>query len=77
MPPQDPPPAVDKRVAAREVVDILHEISTLLNTNLSRPQLSFCISLIENGVHPEALATVIKTLRKEYPESDMTESEDG
>ncbi|EPS31818.1 Mitotic-spindle organizing protein 1 [Penicillium oxalicum] len=62
MPPQDP---VDKRQAAREVIDILQEISELLNTNLDRTELSLCVSLIENGVNPDALATVIKDLRKE------------
>ncbi|KAH1276749.1 hypothetical protein KXX16_004062 [Aspergillus fumigatus] len=51
-----PPQAEDKRQAAREVVDILHEISTLLNTNLDRTELSLCVSLIENGVNPDALA---------------------
>ncbi|EDN04097.1 predicted protein [Histoplasma mississippiense (nom. inval.)] len=50
----------DKRQAAREVVDILHEISTILNTHLDRTELSLCVSLIENGVNPEALAAVIK-----------------
>ncbi|RAL09314.1 mitotic-spindle organizing protein 1 [Aspergillus homomorphus CBS 101889] len=62
MPPSQ---ADDKRQAAREVIDILHEISTLLNTNLDRTELSLCVSLIENGVNPEALAAVIKDLRKE------------
>ncbi|KAF7115561.1 hypothetical protein CNMCM5793_002655 [Aspergillus hiratsukae] len=60
-----PPQAEDKRQAAREVIDILHEISTLLNTNLDRTELSLCVSLIENGVNPDALATVITDLRKE------------
>ncbi|CAG8885826.1 unnamed protein product [Penicillium egyptiacum] len=55
----------DKRQAAREVIDILQEISDLLNTNLDRTELSLCVSLIENGVNPDALATVIKDLRKE------------
>ncbi|KAE8147247.1 mitotic-spindle organizing protein associated with a ring of gamma-tubulin 1 [Aspergillus avenaceus] len=55
----------DKRQAAREVIDILHEISTLLNTNLDRTDLSLCVSLIENGVNPDALATIIKDLRRE------------
>ncbi|KAB2579435.1 putative mitotic-spindle organizing protein 1 protein [Lasiodiplodia theobromae] len=63
-----PPQEVDKRQAAREVIDILHEIATLLNTNLNRTQLSFCVSLIENGVNPEALANVIRDLREQYPE---------
>ncbi|RMY37972.1 hypothetical protein D0865_13219 [Hortaea werneckii] len=58
-------PAVDdsKRKAARETIDILHEISTLLNTHLDRQSLSYCVSLIENGVNPGALAKVIKDLR--------------
>ncbi|KAK0252360.1 hypothetical protein LTR35_016946 [Friedmanniomyces endolithicus] len=58
-------PAADdsKRKAARETIDILHEISTLLNTNLDRQSLSYCVSLIENGVNPEALAKLIKELR--------------
>ncbi|KAK0514769.1 hypothetical protein JMJ35_003386 [Cladonia borealis] len=54
-----------KRQAAREVIDILSEISLLLNTHLDRSTLSLCVSLIENGVNPEALATVIRQLRKE------------
>ena len=29
------------------------------NTNLTRTQLSLCVSLIENGVNPEALAVSI------------------
>lgn len=78
-------PLVKKQNAAREVVDVLHEISTLLvsypfradtrflrlvsryachrkrsntskNTGLDRNQLSMCISMVENGVNPEALA---------------------
>ncbi|MCJ1255697.1 hypothetical protein MMC24_003514 [Lignoscripta atroalba] len=58
-------PSVDeKRQAAREVIDILEEIALLLNTHLNRTQLSLCVSLIENGVNPEALATVIKELKE-------------
>jgi len=62
-----------KREKAREVVDILEEISLLLvrhnrfmkfahadnhlqDTQLDRAQLSLCVSLIENGVNPQALA---------------------
>ncbi|ODM21739.1 Mitotic-spindle organizing protein 1 [Aspergillus cristatus] len=72
-----PSQADDKRQAAREVIDILHEISTLLNTHLDRTELSLCVSLIENGVNPEALAIVIKDLRREaasqghYPDEQI------
>ncbi|EGX44704.1 hypothetical protein TWF569_011443 [Orbilia oligospora] len=66
--------------AARQVIDILHEISTLLNTKLDRTTLSLCVSLIENGVNPEALAAVIKELRKEserlQEEDDNDDDED-
>ncbi|KAF2682145.1 hypothetical protein K458DRAFT_307692 [Lentithecium fluviatile CBS 122367] len=67
MPAAAPAPSQDvKRKAAREVIDILHEIATLLNTRLDRQQLSYCVSLIENGANPEALANVIRQLREEY-----------
>ncbi|KAF3032744.1 hypothetical protein E8E11_002656 [Didymella keratinophila] len=59
-----------RRKAAREVIDILHEIATLLNTHLDRQQLSYCVSLIENGANPEALAKVIQKLREDYPLSE-------
>ncbi|OMP86344.1 Mitotic-spindle organizing protein 1 [Diplodia seriata] len=61
-----PPQEIDKRQAAREVIDILHEIATLLNTNLNRTQLSFCVSLIENGVNPEALAVRLALSQVHY-----------
>ncbi|KAK3387643.1 mitotic-spindle organizing protein 1 [Podospora didyma] len=61
-----PPPSderSEKQAAAQQAVDILHEISTILNCHLDRRTLSICISMIENGVNPEALATVVKELR--------------
>jgi len=71
-----PPPAADsngeaKRLAARDVIDILEEISALLNTHLDRQTLSLCVSMIENGVNPEALATVVKELRRESEEAGL------
>ena len=38
-------------------------VAHLQNTNLTRSQLSLCVSMIENGVNPDALAVVIKELR--------------
>ncbi|KAK0709007.1 mitotic-spindle organizing gamma-tubulin ring associated-domain-containing protein [Lasiosphaeria miniovina] len=55
----------EKQAAAQQAVDILHEISTILNCHLDRRTLSICISMIENGVSPEALASVVKELRNE------------
>ncbi|CAZ83474.1 unnamed protein product [Tuber melanosporum] len=65
-----------KQQAAREVIDILHEISTLLNTHLDRTTLSLCVSLVENGVHPDALAAVIKELRRESGQLNMGQLEE-
>ncbi|KAA6407803.1 MAG: ankyrin repeat nuc-2 [Lasallia pustulata] len=63
--PSSPNPQPDKKTAARECVDILEEIGALLNVDLDRQSLSMCVSLIENGVSPGGLATVIKELRKQ------------
>ncbi|OCK77396.1 hypothetical protein K432DRAFT_384722 [Lepidopterella palustris CBS 459.81] len=72
-----PPTDAEKRQAAREVIDILQEIATLLNTNLNRQQLSYCVSLIENGVNPEALANVVRELRAQYPQPSEESEPDG
>ena len=62
-----------RQQAAKDVIDVLNEISTILvrpprrrstltaaytvqHTGLDRTTLSLCVSLIENGVNPEALA---------------------
>lgn len=48
-------PKPDKHAAASQAVDILEEISAMLNCHMDRRMLSTCISLIEQGVHPESL----------------------
>ncbi|PFH35890.1 hypothetical protein BESB_055410 [Besnoitia besnoiti] len=50
---------------AQETMDVLMEISTLLNTGLDRATLQILVELIEAGVHPEALARVVLELRRE------------
>ncbi|CAO3573594.1 unnamed protein product [Mortierella alpina] len=50
---------------ARQAMDILTEMSSILNTGLDRETLSVCVSLCELGTNPEALAAVIKELRRE------------
>ncbi|CAM9478609.1 unnamed protein product [Choristocarpus tenellus] len=44
---------------------VLHEISSILNTGLDRKTLRILVELIETGVNPEALAAVVKELRRE------------
>ncbi|XXG97009.1 hypothetical protein Hte_003302 [Hypoxylon texense] len=74
MPPAGTPQdATEKQQAAQQAVDILHEISTILNCHLDRRTLSICISMIENGVNPEALANVVQFLRKEAQKADFAQ----
>jgi mitotic-spindle organizing protein 1 len=44
---------------------VLSELATVLNTGLDRETVSICVALCESGVNPEALAAVIKELRRE------------
>ena len=54
-----------KAIAVRDTLDTLMEISNLLNTGLDVETLATCVKLCEAGVHPEALAAVLKELRRE------------
>ncbi|KAG8854605.1 hypothetical protein FRB96_007475 [Tulasnella sp. 330] len=51
--------------SATETLNILHDLSELLNTGLDRETLATCVRMIESGANPEALALVVKELRKE------------
>lgn len=55
----------ESSVSANQTLQILHEISTILNCHLDFETLAICYRLIENGVNAEALARVIIELRKE------------
>jgi mitotic-spindle organizing protein 1 len=54
-----------KMVTGPTTLDILMEISRLLNTGLDEETMALCLRLCENGVNPEALAEVIRELRRE------------
>lgn len=40
-------------------------MSKILNTGLDIPTLQICYQLLQQGMHPEALAAIIKELRQE------------
>jgi len=44
---------------------VLYEMSQILNCGINRDTLSVIISMIENGSNPEALAAVVKEMKKE------------
>jgi mitotic-spindle organizing protein 1 len=48
-----------------ETMDVLFDISQLLQTGLDRETLTTLVGLTETGVNPEALAAVVKELRRE------------
>jgi len=54
-----------KSSASRESLEILLEMSALLNTGLDADTLAVCVRLCEMGVNPDALALVIQELRRE------------
>ena len=47
------------------VCSAVKEISDLLNTGLDDETLRICVQLLEAGINPEALADVVKELRRE------------
>jgi len=50
--------------SAQETLDILFDISQLLNAQLDKETLATCVGLIESGVNAEALAAIIQELRR-------------
>ena len=44
---------------------VIYDISQMLDTGLDRESLAILVALVENGVNPEALAAVVKELRRE------------
>ena len=50
---------------AKQNFEILHEMSQILNCGLDQKTIHICVGLIENGVNPEALAMVVKELKRE------------
>ena len=59
---------------AQEAMSLLHEISLILNSGLDKETLAVCISLLETGVNPEALAAVVKELKPKNPTDGLPPS---
>mmetsp|Transcript_6498 Transcript_6498/g.13317 ORF Transcript_6498/g.13317 Transcript_6498/m.13317 type:complete len:84 (+) Transcript_6498:31-282(+) len=60
---------------SQEALDILFEMSTLLNTGLNKETVSAILGLCELGVNPEAIAKAVQELRDEA--SRLQEQEAG
>ncbi|CAK7340283.1 unnamed protein product [Dovyalis caffra] len=59
---------------ARESLDLAFHMSNLLDTGLDRHTLSVLIALCDMGLNPEALAAVVKELRREPVSSSLQNS---
>ncbi|KAB1222166.1 Mitotic-spindle organizing protein 1B [Morella rubra] len=55
----------DAAQTARESLDLAFHMSNLLDTGLDRHTLSVLIALCDLGLNPEALAALVKELRRE------------
>ncbi|KAG0144058.1 hypothetical protein CROQUDRAFT_47835 [Cronartium quercuum f. sp. fusiforme G11] len=51
--------------STREAIDVLYDLSVLLGTGLDRQTLALCVSMVEDGANPLALASVVQELRME------------
>jgi mitotic-spindle organizing protein 1 len=51
--------------AADQAIDTLHQIASILDCGLDKETLRILVGLCEAGVNPEALAHVVKELRRE------------
>ena len=60
---------------AKETFQTLFEISRLLNTGLDMETLAICVRLCEQGANPEALAIIIRELRRESEAIKMQNGE--
>ncbi|CAI8041499.1 Mitotic-spindle organizing protein 1 [Geodia barretti] len=58
-------PSTHRIAEARDAMKTVKEISDLLNTGLDEETLKVCVQLLEAGVNPEALAAVVRELRRE------------
>ncbi|KAK3228609.1 hypothetical protein Dsin_000490 [Dipteronia sinensis] len=56
---------------ARESLDLTFHISNILDTGLDRHTLSVLIALCDLGLNPEALAAIVKELRREPSPSPL------
>ncbi|KAJ6778736.1 MITOTIC-SPINDLE ORGANIZING PROTEIN 1A-LIKE [Salix koriyanagi] len=59
---------------ARESLELAFHMSNLLDTGLDRHTLSVLIALCDLGLNPEALAAVVKELRREPASSSLLNS---
>eukprot|EP00586_Coscinodiscus_wailesii_P018547 CAMPEP_0172500172 /NCGR_PEP_ID=MMETSP1066-20121228/135396_1 /TAXON_ID=671091 /ORGANISM="Coscinodiscus wailesii, Strain CCMP2513" /LENGTH=89 /DNA_ID=CAMNT_0013274275 /DNA_START=92 /DNA_END=361 /DNA_ORIENTATION=+ len=56
---------MSQSLSSREAIDVVHNLSTLLDVGLDRAAISALMDLLDAGINPEALASVVTELRRE------------
>eukprot|EP01080_Neovahlkampfia_damariscottae_P000343 gene343-6757_t len=56
---------MEKEKEGKETLDVLYEISNILNTGLDKESLSILVGLCESGANPEALTAIVSQINKE------------
>ncbi|KAI3738024.1 hypothetical protein L2E82_28042 [Cichorium intybus] len=62
----------DAARTARESLELVFQMSNILDTGLDRHTLSVLIALCDLGLNPEALAAVVKEFRRDPPLTSST-----
>lgn len=57
---------------ARESLELVFQMSNILDTGLDRHTVSVLIALCDLGLNPEALAAVVKEFRRDSPATTST-----
>ncbi|XP_076935090.1 mitotic-spindle organizing protein 1A-like [Bidens hawaiensis] len=64
----------DAARTAKESLELVFQMSNILETGLDRHTLSVLIALCDLGFNPEALAAVVKEFRRDPPLTSSTPS---
>ena len=61
----DPASTASSAENSEQAIELLSQIARLLDTGLDKESVRLLAGMCETGVNPEALATVVKELRRE------------
>jgi mitotic-spindle organizing protein 1 len=59
-------------ITTKDQVDLLFQISNLLNTSLSKQTIATCMEMIELGINPEALVMVLREISNSNTNTSTT-----
>ena len=57
---------MSKENAAKDIIGHLYDLNVLMNSGLDHKTIHIIASMVENGISPVAIATIIKEIRNEH-----------